>query len=153
MLYFGVWKLVQTDLSRKKTMKHSLLPRRAYTSDLTDAQWDIMQPMIPRHASGRPCTTDMREVLNAIFYLMTNGCGWRNLSHALSRRHSPPKAPFETIFINGDARDSWIKSTIRYENRCVSRRDANPLPAQVASIRKVSNLHAPPDCEDLMRHR
>jgi putative transposase len=62
-------------------METSVKTRKPYTSDLTDAQWDIIQPMIPNHNTGRPRTTNMREVLNAIFYLLTNGCGWRNLPH------------------------------------------------------------------------
>jgi len=55
--------------------------RKPYTSDLTEAQWAIIKPFIPVHTSGRPRTTNMREVLNAIFYLLVNGCGWRNLPH------------------------------------------------------------------------
>ena len=62
-------------------MENPVKTRKAYTSDLTDAQWAIASPFIPTHTSGRPRTTDMREVLNAIFYLLTNGCGWRNLPH------------------------------------------------------------------------
>ena len=52
-----------------------------YTSDLTDAQWDIIEPMIPVWNVGRERTTHMREVLNAIFYVLVNGCTWRNLPH------------------------------------------------------------------------
>lgn len=55
--------------------------RKRYTSDLTDAQWAIIEPFLPVYSSGRPRTTNLREVLNAIFYLLTNGCGWRNLPH------------------------------------------------------------------------
>lgn len=55
--------------------------RKPYTSDLTDAQWAVIKPFVPVHNSGRPRETNMREVLNAIFYLLTNGCGWRNLPH------------------------------------------------------------------------
>jgi putative transposase len=62
-------------------MENPTKTRKPYTSDLTDAQWEIIRPMIPNHNAGRPRTTNMREVLNAIFYLLTNGCGWRNLPH------------------------------------------------------------------------
>jgi len=55
--------------------------RKLYTSDLTDAQWAIIEPFLPVHTSGRPRSTNLREVFNAIFYLLTNGCGWRNLPH------------------------------------------------------------------------
>lgn len=57
-------------------------PRRAYPSDLTDAQWLLVQPLLPPPLpGGRHRTTDVREVLNAIFYLVKNGCGWRALPH------------------------------------------------------------------------
>jgi Putative transposase of IS4/5 family (DUF4096) len=43
--------------------------RAAYDTDLTDAQWDILRPLLPPPpGGGRPRTTDMREVLNAILY-------------------------------------------------------------------------------------
>lgn len=51
-----------------------------YPSDLTNEEWAILQPMVPpaRHG-GRPRTTDMREVINAIFYIGATGCQWRAL--------------------------------------------------------------------------
>jgi len=55
--------------------------RKPYTSDLSDGQWEIALSFIPTYTSGRPRTTDVREVLNALFYLLANGCGWRNLPH------------------------------------------------------------------------
>jgi len=56
--------------------------RNPYSSDLTDAQWSILEPLIPAaKPGGRPRTQEMREILNAIFYLMRNGCAWRALPH------------------------------------------------------------------------
>ena len=50
---------------------------KRYQSDLTDKQWAIIQPLIPGEKDGgRPRTTDMREVMNAIFYLLRTGCQW-----------------------------------------------------------------------------
>ena len=44
------------------------MPRKAYPTDLTDAQWAILAPLIPpAKPGGRPREVDMREVLNAIF--------------------------------------------------------------------------------------
>jgi putative transposase len=52
-------------------------PRRAYETDLTDAQWAILEPLLPpAPGGGRPRTTDLREVLNAIFYHLRAGCAW-----------------------------------------------------------------------------
>jgi putative transposase len=56
--------------------------RRTYPTDLTDEQWHILGPMIPpeKHG-GRHRTVDMREVVNAILYILRTGCQWRNLPH------------------------------------------------------------------------
>jgi putative transposase len=56
--------------------------RRDYPSDLTDAEWKILEPLIPKpKEGGRPRTTEMREVLDAIFYVDRTGCQWRALPH------------------------------------------------------------------------
>jgi putative transposase len=50
--------------------------RKPYPSDMTDEQWTILEPLIPVPALGRPREVEMREVLNAIFYLTRSGCQW-----------------------------------------------------------------------------
>jgi putative transposase len=58
--------------------------RKPYTTDLTDAQWDILEPMIPpEKLGGRPRSVNMREVINAILYLNRAGCQWDMLPHDL----------------------------------------------------------------------
>jgi putative transposase len=57
--------------------------RKPYPSDLTDDQWALIEPLIPVYKVGRPRTNDMREVLNAIFYLNRSGCPWDMLPHDL----------------------------------------------------------------------
>ena len=53
---------------------------KRYTSDLTDEEWAILEPLIPpAKEGGRPRTINMREVLNGIFYLLKTGCQWRML--------------------------------------------------------------------------
>ncbi|MEL6456572.1 MAG: IS5 family transposase [Cyanobacteria bacterium J06623_5] len=56
--------------------------RPAYDTDLTQSQWQVLAPLIPAAKSGgRPRSTNILEVLNAIFYLMRAGCAWRLLPH------------------------------------------------------------------------
>jgi transposase len=56
--------------------------RKAYSSDLTDAEWALLAPFIPPALpGGRPRSTEMREVLDAIFYILRGGCAWRLLPH------------------------------------------------------------------------
>jgi putative transposase len=51
-----------------------------YPSDVTDAQWALIEPYIPAAPpGGRPRKTDMRDVVDAIFYILHTGCQWRYL--------------------------------------------------------------------------
>ncbi len=53
-----------------------------YPSDLTDAQWAILKPLLPKDRPlGRPRKTKLRRVLDAILYRNRNGCAWRALPH------------------------------------------------------------------------
>jgi putative transposase len=56
------------------------MTRKRYSSDLTDAEWALLAPLIPAaKTGGRPRTVAMREVLNGIFYVLKTGCQWGNL--------------------------------------------------------------------------
>src|ERR1700728_5281762 len=58
------------------------MPNTSYDTDLTDAAWALVEPLLPAAKSGgRRRTTDTRAVLNAIFYLLRTGCEWRLLPH------------------------------------------------------------------------
>ena len=53
--------------------------RKSYPSDLTDEQWALVEPLIPVYPGGRPRKTSMRDVLDAILYVLRTGCQWRYL--------------------------------------------------------------------------
>src|SRR3712207_2138014 len=56
--------------------------RKPYSTDLSDAEWSCIEPHIPTpKAPGRPRVHPLREVLNAIFYIVRSGCAWRLLPH------------------------------------------------------------------------
>jgi putative transposase len=56
--------------------------RRAYQTDLSDAEWACIEPYLPAPgAPGRPRVHTLREILNAIFYVVKSGCAWRLLPH------------------------------------------------------------------------
>src|SRR4051794_40574127 len=58
-----------------------------YDSDLTDAEGALVAPLIrPAKRGGRPRTVDVREVLNAIFYVLWTGCQWKALPKDLPPR-------------------------------------------------------------------
>lgn len=68
------------------------MPRRACPSDLTDAQWAAVAPMIPDATpGGRPRKADKREIMDAILYILRAGCAWR-LSPHVSRPGGPSAA-------------------------------------------------------------
>ena len=56
--------------------------RKTYSTDLSDEAWECIEPHIPTpKAPGRPRGHTLREVLNAIFYIVRSGCAWRLLPH------------------------------------------------------------------------
>ncbi len=62
------------------------MKRRSYPSDLGEQEWALLEPLIPpAKPGGRPRTTDMREVVNAILYLDRTGGQWRALPHEFPR--------------------------------------------------------------------
>ena len=79
-----------------------------YASDMTDGEWALIEPfMPPAHRHGRPRTTDLREVVNAVLYIATSGCQWRMLP-----REFPPVSTVQRYF--HDWRDSGLWETIHF---------------------------------------
>ena len=72
---------------------------QSYPSDLTDAQWPLIEPHLPVYPGGRPRTTDLRDVVNAIFYILRTGCQWRYLP-----KDFPPKSTVWKYF------DQWRRN-------------------------------------------
>ncbi|MFC4060214.1 transposase [Planomonospora corallina] len=57
-------------------------PRRPYPTDLTDAEWALLEPLVPAPKSGgRPVLHARREIVDAISYWLRAGCAWRLLPH------------------------------------------------------------------------
>ncbi len=79
-------------------------PRKPYPTDLTDAQWANLEPLIPSaKLGGRPRAVDMREIVNAaLFYLNRTGCQWDMLPHDL-----PPKSSVYIYFAQCREDGTW----------------------------------------------
>jgi len=79
--------------------------RKAYPSDLTDAQWEIIAGVLPpAKATGRPREVDLREVINTILYLNRTGCQWDMLPHDLL-----PKSTVYDYLANWRDDGTWQK--------------------------------------------
>jgi putative transposase len=103
--------------------------RKAYPSDLTDAQWTIVEPLIPAPRSnrgGRPRELDMREVLNTLLYLNRSGCQWEMLPHDLL-----PKSSVYDYFAQWRDDGTWTKMVAALRERV--RREAGRAPTPSAA--------------------
>ncbi|HEX4147443.1 MAG TPA: IS5 family transposase [Pirellulales bacterium] len=77
--------------------------RKAYPTDLSDEQWELIELVIPPpKPGGRPRDADMREVVNAMFYLVRSGCQWSMLPHDL-----PPKSTVYEYFSQWRDDGTW----------------------------------------------
>lgn len=57
-----------------------LQPGQVYPTDLTDEQWGVLQPLLPKQSGpGKPAKIDKRHIVNAMLYLLRTGCQWRAL--------------------------------------------------------------------------
>ena len=103
-----------------------------YPSDMTDAEWALLEPLIPaaKHG-GRPRKTDMRAAINAILYLLRTGCPWRYLP----RDGFPPRSTVYNIFRNFQKDGVWdaIWDKLRIELREDMEREASPTAAIIDS--------------------
>ncbi len=60
------------------------MPRRRYPSDLSDAEWAVLAPLVPApKPGGRPAVHPRREIVDAVLYVLRNGIVWRALPHDL----------------------------------------------------------------------
>lgn len=75
-----------------------------FPSDLTDAEWDRLAPLVPAASpGGRPRKTDMRSAMNAILYLLRTGCPWRYLP----RDGFPPRSTVYNILRKFQREGTW----------------------------------------------
>ena len=87
-------------------------PAVRYATDLTDAEFALLAPHLPAPSRvGRPREVDLREVLDAILYLLRTGCPWRLLPKSFPPKSFPPKSfpPKSTVF--GYFRRLWEDGT------------------------------------------
>ena len=101
--------------------------RKRYPSDLTDAQWTLVEPLLPpakpRQRGGRPRKVDMREVLNTLRSRHRSGCQWDMLPHDLL-----PKSTAYDYFAQWRDDGTWGKvvTALREQTRVAAGREPTP---------------------------
>ena len=104
---------------------------RRYESDVTDKEWAIVESMLPKQGPlGRPRETDLREVFNAIQYVLATGCQWRALP-----RDFPPYSTVINYFYRwqGDGVFDRMMDALRELARAEAGRRAEPTAAIIDS--------------------
>ena len=106
-------------------------PRQRYATDLTDREWALIAafPPPPRPL-GRPRTTDLREVMNAILYMASTGCQWRLLPKDL-----PPPSTVQRYFYEWRDSGLWrsISNHLVMAARELEGREASPTAGVIDS--------------------
>jgi len=101
-----------------------------YPSDVSDEQWRLIEGLIPVYPGGRPRKTNLRDVVDAVFYVLRTGCQWRYLP-----KDFPPKSTvwryFDEWRSNGTLED--IHDTLRERVRKQEGRKPTPSAASIDS--------------------
>lgn len=104
---------------------------KAYSSNLTQDQYELIAPLIPpAKPGGRPRSVNMLAILNAIFYVVVQGCKWRDIPGDL-----PPWSTAYTYFRNWHQDQTWIKihDQVRSWVRADNHRHESPSEAIIDS--------------------
>ena len=107
------------------------MERKGYPSDVSDAEWGVLGSLIPApKTGGRPAKHSRREIVNAIRYVLRNGCGWRAMPHDFP--------PYTTVYDYFRAwRDSglWerVNTVLREQLRTTLGREAQPSAGSIDS--------------------
>ena len=101
--------------------------RREYPSDLTDAEWQLLEPLVPAvKRGGRPARHSRREIVNGVLYIVRTSSQWRAMPHDLP--------PWQTVYYyfrrwRNDGAWEQIHSALRAQTRRHLGREASPSAA------------------------
>jgi transposase len=114
--------------SAPRTAKPVIITGAGYSSDLSDAEWAMIEPRLPpRNRLGRPPKTETRNVVNALLYMVRTGCQWRQLP-----REFPPYTTVQHYFYGW--RDGGVLERINFELLLQAREAAGREPSPSAGV-------------------
>lgn len=106
-----------TEITRAQYRRDEL----RYASDMTDAEWALIARQLPpRRRLGRPRSTDLRQVVEAILYVLSTGCQWRALP-----REFPPRSTVQGYFYAWRDTGWWrriVTALVRQARRALGRK-------------------------------
>ena len=123
--------------------------REPYPSDLSDAEWKVLEPLLPGPARlGRPPRYEKRAILNAIFYVVRSGCSWRMLPSEL-----PPWRIVYYYFMRWRQDGLWIELHAALRDALRRWSGKKKPPGLRYSTRKALNVLTTPEGEAMMQER
>jgi transposase len=129
-----------------------LLERKRYSSDLDDAEWGLIEPLLPpliEKGWGAPCRWHRRDVVDAIIYVIKTGCPWRDLPGDF-----PPWNTVWKWFCRWRKDGTWARAhdALRAQTRVAAGRDAEPslalLDSQTVKGTEYTTPQRPPPAVD-----
>ncbi|MDQ3558361.1 MAG: IS5 family transposase [Pseudomonadota bacterium] len=116
-----------TEITRKQYRREGL----RYASDVTDEEWSLIAPFMPEpNRIGRPRTTDLRAVVEALLYIAATGCQWRQLP-----KDFPPVSTVQGFFYSWSREGRWltINHALVMDAREKAGREASPTAGVIDS--------------------
>lgn len=119
------------------------MARAPYPSDLSDAEWERIEPHVPKpKPGGRPASVERREIVNAILYRVREGITWRALPHDFP--------PYRTVFHyfriwRDDGAWQSIHDALRDDVRQAAGREISPA-AAILDAQSVKAVEQPATC-------
>ena len=109
---------------KRKKVRRRKFRRKGYSTNLTDAQWKRLKKLIPQYKGGRPRKYELKEILNAIFYIVKTGCQWRLLPDSF-----PYWKTVYTYFRNWRLSGLWEKINTQLRKKVREKVGKNPSPS------------------------